>query len=52
MSIRDIKNKEIIIKNENCNNFVIMSKEVKEITKLLKRKEIVNISYEIKTTYR
>lgn len=52
MSILDIRNKKIMIENENCNNFVNFRQEIKEYTKLLKNKEIVNVEYKIKVTFR
>lgn len=52
MSILELKNKKIKIENENCNNFVTMRQEIKEYTKLLKNREIVNISYNITVTFR
>lgn len=52
MSVLDFKNKKIIMENENCNNFVKFREEIKEYTKLLKHKEIVNVEYRIKVTFR
>lgn len=52
MSIQDIRNKKITIENENCNNFVTLHKEIKEVTKLLKSREVVKIHYNIVIVYR
>lgn len=52
MSIKDWYNNKIIIEKEHCNNFVTLYKEIKDITKMLKKKEIVNIEYNLKIEYR
>lgn len=52
MGIKDYNNKEIITTNQHCNSFVTLNKEIKEVTKLFRGKEVVEISYQIKVVYR
>lgn len=51
MGIREINSKKIKVENEKCNSFVTMHKEIKEFTKLLKGKEVLEIQYIIEVKY-
>ena len=51
MSVRDIANKKINAEINNCNSFLKLNKDIKEISKFLKGKEIKNINCIINIEY-
>lgn len=52
MSVKDIYNKKIQINSENCQNLKKLNQEMREISKMVSKKEIRHIEYSIKIEYR
>lgn len=52
MGIQDYSNKKIQINNEYCHNLTEMAQEMREIAKMVKKKEIKHLEYSIKIEYR
>ncbi len=52
MSIHDLYNESITYQAGRCNSFVMLRKKIKDITKLIEQKEIVNIECELIVTFR